>query len=231
VSGSATRVAGAIVLYDFDEGVDATVHDVSVIGAPLDLTVSDMGAVSWLPGGGLSVDSPVVIGSGVAADKVIGAVQASQEITIEAWVTPADTVQFGPARIAALSLNGYPGGGNFVLGQSASSYETRLRTTATNQYGIPSLASPAGTLTTTLTHVVYTRDDTGATTLYVDGFLEATGAVGGSFASWGNYVLTLANEPTGDRAWLGELHLVAVYDWALSQAQAQQNHAAGPDVP
>ena len=104
-----------------------------------------------------------------------------------------------------------------MLGQTATRYEVRLRTSVTNQYGVPSLSTPDGSLTTSLTHVVYTRDGLGVTRFYLDGVLAASGSVGGSFSNWGDYVLALANEPTGNRGWLGELYIVAIFDRVLSQ--------------
>jgi hypothetical protein len=44
---------GPQVLYTFREGSGTTVHDVSGVGAPLDLEISDGSAVSWISGGGL----------------------------------------------------------------------------------------------------------------------------------------------------------------------------------
>ncbi len=45
----------------------------------------------------------------------------------------------------------------------------RLRTTTTDDNGVPETQTPVGSLTTDLTHVVYTRDGTGAVTIYLDG--------------------------------------------------------------
>jgi hypothetical protein len=50
------------------------------------------------------------------------------EITIEAWVMPADDIQDGPARIVSLSAD--TGNRNFTLGQTTDYYDARLRTTA-----------------------------------------------------------------------------------------------------
>jgi hypothetical protein len=44
------------------------------------------------------------------------------------------------------------------------------------------------------------------------------------------YRLSLANEVTENRPWLGEFHLVAVYDWALSAVEVSENYNAGPDA-
>jgi hypothetical protein len=69
--------------------------------------------------------------------------------------------------------------------------------------------------------VVCTRDASGVVRIYLDGVERASRAVG--------YRLALANELTGDRPWLGEFHLVAIYDRALSQAEVSQNFEAGAD--
>jgi uncharacterized repeat protein (TIGR01451 family) len=221
---------GPQVLYTFREGSGTTVRDVSGEGAPLDLEISDGSAVSWIPGGGLIVNSATLIASVGPATKVIDACQDSDEITIEAWVKPANTTQEGPARIVTLSSDLY--NRNFTLGQGlwggrpAARYDVRLRTTATGNNGTPSLTTPNGSLTTELTHVVYTRDASGEAKIYVDGAERASGTVGGDFSNWSaGFRLALANELTGDRPWLGELHLVAIYDRVLSPSIAIEKTA------
>jgi hypothetical protein len=205
------------------------VYDRSGVGTAVDLTIGDPTAVSWLSGGGLSVNSATTISSGVVAAKLVDALTASGEVTLEAWVKPANITQRGPARIMALSQNAYPNGGNFVMGQERSIYDVRLRSTTTDTYGKPSLSSPTGSLTTGLTHVVFTRAVSGETKLYLNGALAASGTTAGDFSNWGDFALGLANEPTGARPWMGELHLVAVFDRALSEAEVSQNYLAGAD--
>lgn len=227
----AMRVSdGLVVLYGFAEGEGSVVEDVSGNGTPLDLDIADPGAVAWVPGGGLDIVSSAVITSPGPASKVTDAILASGEVTIEAWAIPIDTTQFGPARMVALSQNAFPDGANFVLGQSADRYETRFRTTINNQYGSsPATIGPADSADGNLAHVVFTRDATGATTLYVNGAPVATENPGSSLGNWNaSYPLTLANEPQGDRTWLGRLHLVAIYDRDLSGAEVNQNLEAGP---
>jgi hypothetical protein len=229
IAGDERITDGLLVLYPFDEGGGMTVHDRSGVGSALDLTIDDGGAVSWPAGDcGLAINSSTVISSVVPASKIINAAKASDEITIEGWVKPANTTQSGPARIVTLSQDPSPNGANFVLGQKQDQYDVRLRTTATDQYGNPSLSSPSGSLTTDLTHVVYTRDVTGTTKIYLDGSLATSGSVSGDFSAWNDsYWLGLGNEPTGDRPWLGELYLVAVYGRALNQVEVQKNFSAG----
>ena len=224
---------GQQVLYTFHEGSGTVVNDVSGVGIPLNLTIAEESVISWLPISGLSINSPTIIDSTVAATKVIDACMVTNEITIEAWVKPANTSQDGPARIVTLSKDIY--NRNFTLAQGlwddkpTDVYDARLRTTTTDSNGRPSLTSPVGSLTTDLTHVVYTRNSSSTATIYIDGSADTNKTVGGNFSNWkDSYLLALGNELTNDRPWLGELHLVAIFDRALTQAEIKQNFAAGP---
>jgi hypothetical protein len=220
------RPSGMLVLYTFEEGSGTTIYDVSGVGTPLNLSVSGSGA-SWIPGGGLAINSSTIVASAGSARKVIDACRATNEITIEAWVRPANVTQGGPARIATLSADLY--NRNFTLGQDGNAYNVRLRTTTAGNNGTsPSLSTPDGSLTTDLTQVVYTRDASGAAKIYINGAQRASTTVGGDFSNWnGGYRLGLANELTGDRPWLGELHRVAIYNHALTQSEVAQHFDAG----
>lgn len=224
---------GQQVLYTFQEGSGSTVHDVSGVGTPLNLTIEDAAATSWLPGGGLAINSSTIIASAGAATKVINAAQANNEITIEAWVKPANTTQKSPARIVSLSADLF--NRNFTLGQGlwgtqpSDLYDARLRTTTTDPNGRPSLPTPAGSLAAELSHVVYTRDASGLAKIYIDSVEQTSGTVSGDFSNWdSSFHFGLANEFGADRAWLGQYYLVAAFDRALSPAEVAQNFAAGP---
>jgi len=225
---------GQQVLYGFDEESGPTVHDISGIGSPLDLTINEPGSVSWIMGGGLTLNLPTLISSGGPAVKIIGSAMASNALTVEAWVTPANTTQDGPARIVTLSEDPY--NRNFTMGQGeyrvgTDLYSMRLRTTATDPNGTPSLTTPLGSLTTNMTHVVSTRDPAGNTILYLDGIQVASHNPGGDLSNWDPFFsLALGDEIVGGRPWLGTYHLVAVFDRALSGAEVQQNYVAGPSV-
>lgn len=230
-SGRVPRVTdGQQVLYTFKEGSGTTVYDVSGTGTPLNLSVENGNAVSWLPGHGLAINSATLVASAGAATKIIDA-KDTGEITIEAWVKPANTTQDGPARIVTLSEDPYKR--NFSLeqglwgSQPSDVYDVRLRATSTGDDGTM-LATPASSASTQLSHVVYTRDASGVARIYVNNVEWASGTVGGDFSNWDeSFRLALANELTEDRPWLGEFHLVAIYNRALSQAQVSQNFNAG----
>lgn len=233
VPGSGRVSLNLQALYTFEEGAGTVVHDVSGVGAPLDLAISNTAGINWLASG-LSVTAPTLIASPGAASKIINSAQGTNEITIEAWIKPVNTSQDGPARIVTLSQDAY--NRHFTLGQGswgvqpANFYDVRLRTTTRTSNGKPSLTAPSGCLTTTLSHVVYTRDAGGTARLYVDGVLWVVGTVDGSLANWDDsYRLALANELTGERPWLGDYHLVAIYNRALTDSEVAQNLGAGPD--
>ena len=95
-SNSGERVnAGLLALYNFDEGSGDTVFDVSGVGTALNLEIDNLTGVNW-GDGVLNVNSPSLIASNRAADKLIDGITATQEITMEAWVTPGNTSQNGP---------------------------------------------------------------------------------------------------------------------------------------
>lgn len=238
--GSATRIPyapthrnpdGLLALYTFAEGSGDIVHDVSGVGAPLNLTIADETAVTW-QADGLRVHNPTLIRSNSPAAKIITAARASDALTIEAWVTPADVLQDGPARIVTCSRT--PTRRNFMLGhgrwgdQPKTVFDARLRTTDTNNNGEPSLTTPTDTVLAAMMHVVYTRAADGSAAVYVDGEAAVTDTVSGTLNNWsGGFELALANELTEDRPWRGTYHLIAIYDRALSAEEVAAHCAHG----
>jgi hypothetical protein len=210
------------VLYAFNEGSGTTVNDTSGVGTPLNLTVANASAVTWLPGA-LSIDSSTLVQSAGTATKVINACQSSNEVTVEAWVLPANLSQTGPAAIVTLSQNQTKR--DVTLGQSGTAYNGQLRTSTTNQSGTQLNANGVAVLN--LSHVVYTRSSTGAVRIYVNGTQVAIGTLTGNFSSWSNYNLALGGELSGTRYWTGDLHLVAIYSRALTATEVRQNFLAG----
>jgi VCBS repeat-containing protein len=215
---------GQLVLYTFREGEGRTINDVSGVGIPLNLTIEDEAAASWLSEGGLEINSSTVIDSEGPAGKLITALTASQEITIEALVRPANTDQSGPARIATLSAESSLDGSNFMIGQSGTDFEAWLRTSETDQHGRPGLESTADLATSNLTHLVYTRDILENSRVYLDGTLVAEGDSSGDFSTWGDdFILALGNEPDLGNPWLGQFHLMAIFNRPLGDWEILQN--------
>ncbi|TWU25474.1 Planctomycete cytochrome C [Novipirellula galeiformis] len=225
-TANAQRVSSHLqAFYTFDEGHGDTVRDRSGVGRPLDLKITRTNTADWKDGV-LVVRTPTSLISATPATKIIDSIKRSGEITIEAWIKPASDSQAGPARLISLSSD--TSQRNVTLGQDKDLWDVRLRSTKTDRNGLPSTASPRKSLLTTLTHIVFTRDRKGTARIYLDAKKVASGEVAGDFGNWDvKHRLTLANEVTGDRPWLGELHLVAIYDSALAEKDVQQNFAAG----
>ena len=221
-------------LYLFTEGKGGVVEDVSGAGDAVDLKVKDETAVRWLPRG-LLVYQPTSLVSTNAAARITEACRKSHEVTVEAWITPAFANQAGPARI--LSLSASPAVRAFMLGQgedkgpSLSRYTFRLRTTGTNENGMPPFISDEGVVRVAPTHLVVTRARSGQEVFYVDGVERGHQGLGGDFSKWTRDCrLTLADEAStdGGQPWLGAYYLVAIYSRALPVDEVAQHFKAGP---
>lgn len=219
------RVSGSVAEYVFAGGSGTTIADSSGYGTPLDLTIANPSATSWSPDG-LNISGTTEIESNSAATKVVDAIAASGEFTLEAWVDPANLTQTGPARIVTISQ--HTGSRNATLGQAGDEIDLRSRATGTSTNGLPSLRTTGDNMSTGLAHIVATHDATGTREIWVDGNLVATDTAAGTINNWDNTVsLLIGSEQGGSRQWRGDICLAAVYDTALTSSQIDQNHQAG----
>ena len=208
-----------VVLYQFNEKSGAKIVDQSGAKPAVNLVISDLKAVKR-EASGLRVIKSTMIKSERPPARLISAVKKSGEITLSAWITPANGKQAGPARIVSLSKDSTHR--NFTLGQEGDKYDVRLRTTKNDKNGIPSLPSSGRSVKLEKTHVVYTRSRDGRARVFLNGRKSGEKTVSGATSNWdGGYLLALGNEFTGDRPWLGEYHQVAIYDRALSESEVR----------
>ena len=221
---------GLLVFYTFD-GQGPIVNDRSGVGKPLNLRIDDMTCVQR-DSDSISIKRPTSIRGIGRPKKIVEAVKRSGELTIEAWIRPHSLDQTGPARIVTISKD--PNKRNFTVGQSDNRIEARFRTDQTSDNGTPATISPAGSLVSErkVTQITYCRDRAGKARLYIDGSLREERMVRGSIAGWSDdFRIALANEITGDRPWLGDLHLIAIYGRSLSPAEIADNYKAGFQAP
>ncbi|MGG6237505.1 LamG-like jellyroll fold domain-containing protein [Nodosilinea sp. AN01ver1] len=219
-------VTGIQALYDFREGAGNTIRDQSGLQPALDLTLVN-GAIARLPQGqGIALRQPSLLATSGPATRLSQAIKRSQSLTVEAWVKPAQlTYSQLPARIVTLSVD--TGNRNVTLGQGNNRYVTRLRTTTTGSNGDAKVLEAGQVNLNQLTHLVYTRDRAGVATFYINGQPQQSTTIDGDLSNWdAAFRLALGNELTGDRPWLGEYHLVAVYNRALTGEEVSQNFAA-----
>ena len=227
----APRAGTPVALYTFYEGSDNVVHDVSGFDYAQDLTIDNLGSVTW-GFNELSLNSSAVVRSDTAATKIASACAGSNSMAIEAWIRAATDDQDGPARIISFSETTLLR--NFTLGQVGNEFDIRIRTSSTNNNGEPSLRSTSGPIKDEYMHVVLSREGSGTiewVTLTVDGSVAYQSSLPGNLSGWdAGYHLLLGNEATGDRPWLGQYGMVAIYCEALSSADITANIAAGRPV-
>jgi len=221
---------GLVVLYMFNENGGDVVSDLSRREPKVDLKIADPAAVTW---GNrlLRINQPTTIKTESSNAALIDAIRATDAITIEAWLKPNDAQQHGPAAI--VSLGSDPAARNVTLAQGAADgegnrYNARFRTIATGGAAEPAFMSNDNAAQPELTHLVYTRHSDGAAKFYINGTLDSEGNQTGGLINWASDApFGLANEATGDRPWLGELRLVALYNRALTAEEIEQNMAVG----
>ncbi len=194
------------------------VRDTSGAGDALDLTIADPARVTWLAGhAGLRIDQPTTLSSGSPATKIRQAALDTGQITLEARFTPAHLAQTGPARIVSISPD--PFNCNVNVMQEGAQVLARLRTAATGSNGTPDLGGAGAMTAAQPQHVILTYNGQ-QVSLYRNGGLEAQLDRTGDLDTWhAAYALLLANEPTGQRPWLGTLHRVAVWDRGMNAVQ------------
>jgi len=218
---------GITALYTFQEGTGNVVNDVSSVSTPLNLTIYSTDAVSWENNGLRINDAPSIITTN-SATKIISPAKESNEITIEAWVSSASTSQSSPSRIFSISAD--ENNRNFSLGQNNDSYEVNLRTTSTDNNGLPAVSSSAGTVSGSgFDHVVFTRASNGTAKFYINGTERVSTTVEGNLSNWNDiYLLSLANEFGVDHHWKGLINLIAVFDRPISSSEVLRNYNFGP---
>ncbi len=219
---------GLVAIYDFRPDGSGLVRDRTLHLEPVDLKVGDPTAVRWTDGA-LEFTAPTRIRSTDRLAKIANLVRVSGEITVEAWIDLSATDAGQSACILALS-NGSDQV-NFELRQRGRSYRARFRTSLTARGDGAQLAVAAGESETGATQVVFTRDRTGRSRIFLDGTLSQEGWIPGSASDWEKTTLTLGNGAKGRRPWLGSVHLLAVYGRDLLPAEVARNREAGSQLP
>lgn len=224
-----------MIVYRFDEGAGERVLDSAGSGALVHLRIQDPTSVTWLADA-LRLDAPTVLASDLPARDLVEAVRESNAVTIETWLVPAQTVVDGTRRIVSLSVdhsrrNVTLAQGDLFSAPDVAAYALRVRTTETGDNGLPMLHSPDGSVEPRLVHLVAVHRADGDEALYLDGVAVATDTRAGDLSAWDpDYRVALGNEhgdDSGSRAWLGELHYVAIYARALTADEVRLRYEAG----
>lgn len=228
VASSGGRIESDIIaLYQFKTGEGNIAYDTSGITPAANLILT--GDVEWLGSWGLSFKNGKAQASTANSKKLHDLITATGEFSVEAWITPNNVVQEGPARIISYSAGDSER--NFTVGQSQYNYDFMLRTEASSANGIPALSTPdaAEVLQATLQHVVMTYTATEGRKIYVNGKrIQINDADIAPLASWDDsFALILGREASNNHVWQGDIRLLALYNRAFTQEQISQNYNVG----
>lgn len=150
--------------------------------------------------------------------ELVEACRKTNELTIEAAITPARSDQAGPARIISFSSN--PTARNFLLGQDHESLIFELNTRPGGATAVKLGKLTAGKLQ----HVVvsYTK---GLLQCFVDGAaIPMTAKVQGDFSGWTEQQLVFGDEYTGKYNWSGRMEGIAIFNRALTAEEASRHY-------
>jgi len=229
VASGGSRFEGSMIAkYMFETGQGSTAYDTSGVSPEADLSLS--GNVTWDSAWGvIFAQGSQAQASTSASSKLTTMIQESGEYSIEAWAAPANVAQ---TNAWIVSYSGSNTTRNATLGQDAEQYQGFARSSVTDTNGMPPLVTTTtnGAAQAALQHIVLTYDPVNGQKLYVNGVFtgDVDPSKGGSLANWDStFALVLGNETSGQRQWLGEIKLVAVYNTALTPTQVQQNFNAG----
>lgn len=216
-----------IAKWEFKTGSGFTAFDTSGVEPAADLTLS--GDFEWVGGWGIKLDGGRAQASTSSSKKLHSALTASGEFTVEAWVTPDNVTQDGPARI--ISYSGGDDRRNFTLGQTLYNYDFMLRHSEMSANGEPALSTPnnAEVLQATLQHVVLTFDPINGRSLYVNGKLISKDEENeGVLSNWdASFALVLGSETSGNFKWRGQMRMLAIHNRAMTEQQVAQNFDVG----
>lgn len=218
--------SGLVAFYDFRPAGTEIVPDRSGLGDDADLRFGEGEALRW-DDGSLTLVEPAKLRSRSRPAQISDLVRVSGELTVETWIEPA--ADLGPEAACIVAMSNGSSQHNFALVQEGGRFRARFRTGLTGREDPPQLATPDGSAEPALAHLVFTRDRTGRSRLYLDGEVVAERVIAGSVADWEKTTLALGNGPRSKQPWLGTFRMVAVYGRELHAGEVEGNFRAGAD--
>jgi outer membrane protein assembly factor BamB len=150
--------------------------------------------------------------------KLLKACKASNQLSIEAVITPGDIKQTGPTRIISFSQDAYKR--NFTIGQERSDLILRLRTTRTGENGMKPQSDLCKVSAGKPQHLIVTYSP-GKLSVYLNGAsVLQSDRVQGDFSNWAPMHLLFGDEWDGDRRWSGKLQGVAIHARVIGAQEA-----------
>ena len=182
--------------------------------APLDLYTGN--GAQWARGADAVVfDSPGILRARRTPHRLYEDLMSGTGFAAAVRVMSHSVEQGGPARIVSYSAD--TGARNFTIAQDGSALVVRLRSSETDDNGMPQFEVPDVFTAGEWRDIVVTYDFRHLCT-YVDGRRRACrSSPAGDFSNWDrSHELSIGNEATAQRPWRGAISHVAVYNRALS---------------
>ncbi len=191
----------------------ASVVDTSGSGLALDLTIADTSAVTWVGGGGLTLDSATSISSGSAATKIATAIGLSKGVAIVVDYTPG-VVDANARRLVNYGSDST--NRNFSLSVAQDSFTGSVDTAG----GMDSVLASLGQSIGQKDQLILSYDGANGK-VYYNGTNVGSKASAGDLSGWNSaFPLVLGNSGDDTLPWLGTLHRVAIYNKAFTDNQA-----------
>lgn len=167
------------------------------------------------------------------ATKITRRIAQRDSFTLEAWVDPTE-LRAGVRRIIAIehdSRNVTASLGLAKLRSGEVKLATTISTSLTGRSGVVLKTEPVGPSGSgeDLVHIAVTRNKKGSVRVFLNGERVAGWRVKGGLLWGSQHRLSLGSRVDGGQSFLGELHLVAVYDRALRPKAVKRNFRAGPN--
>lgn len=163
-----------------------------------------------LSGGGITVQG--------VDEQLLAQCRQSNQLTIEALITPGNVTQGGPARIVSFSTDPYRR--NVTLGQEKDRFVLRLRTPQTGENGMKPQTTLCAARPGVAQHLVIAYSP-GRLVCYLDGTrVLDTDTVRGDFSNWGPQHLLFGDEWADKRDWAGRLSAVAIHSRVVGAEEA-----------
>lgn len=152
---------------------------------------------------------------------LLNACKQTNQLTLEAVITPDHLQQKGPARI--ISFSSGHGHRNFTLGQEGHALVFRLRTPHTGENAVNPQVKLCALSEKQPIHIIITYQP-GQLICYRNGEkVYETDRIQGDLSTWTPQHLVFGDEWNGNRDWSGTLEGVAIYNRVLSPEEARLN--------
>ncbi len=156
-------------------------------------------------------------------NELLSACKLSNQLTIEAVITPDNINQRGPARIVTFSKDN--SSRNFTIGQQGKTLVLRLRTPETGPNGLNPQVNLCKVKAGEVLHLLVSYFP-GHLYCYVNGKEVFTSTdIQGDFSNWENYELLFGDEYNGGRSWAGQIKAVAIYNRFVGPEETAHKHA------